>query len=660
MATTIHPHLRLSSLDKLPIMKRRLAKSITASAGPLTQQTVSEFATVMKNRQSTTICNDFVPVFYFLLDTARIPQIPAFDSDSPDNDVAHFYLSLGSFHLARRKKIFPDLWPRLDVWCYYFFQHEELISSTIGLGAPQTKQFYLEMMHFLRYISSASPSNHALIISDRKSHILAGRAYRCFSDEADFFGQQHALLMVRDILTMGKVRLGDVLEGFGGDISDLARLIMRHCELGVPWTAPSTDKPDLATFVIGLNILVRLDESGDDKKDAPRPMCAALIPLGFVKIIIKAGLVLGKIPSPIPEHSVLMCTCLTSLQHLLETDTGNGVLQTAVHFGLLNFLLAASSKKHSSLVVDICVGCLLVDVLTSFTVYYHVLEEMQKASALDIVSLAERMPLSSKLARAWRTFGSALRARLELRDSFNADPSIQSRNICGNCGVILPKLNFKRCSECRWITYCSTECQALDWDARHRVSCAEENIYRLKIRTTYTRKEYSFLRFLIHHSYTTSKSAIALAHVLRWEEDPDAWVCTILDYASFPVRMETIGGPQDMGRHMVHTGKRDTEAEADGKGMGMGREEGMFGVVEKSTKVMVRMPMAEAGRTVPWLFLVARESGLVRELREIAARRRVGRGGCGEEEKGEGELREEVERVIEGEGVTTVIKTVVL
>ncbi|KAK7062407.1 hypothetical protein R3P38DRAFT_3167399 [Favolaschia claudopus] len=660
MATTIHPHLRLSNLDKLPIMKRRLAKSITASAGPLTQQTVSEFATVMKNRQSTTICNDFVPVFYFLLDTARIPQIPAFDSDSPNDDVVcslrgAFLSLIGLFSSRPSHKVFPDLWPRFYVWCYYFFQHEELISSTIGLGAPQMKQFYLEMMQFLRYISSNSPSNHDLIIFDRKSHILAGRAYRCFSDEADFFGQQHALLMVRDILTMGKVRLSDVLEGFGGDISDLARLIMRHCELGVPWTAPSTDKPDLATFVIGLNILVRLDESSDDEKDAPRPMCAALIPLGFVKIVMKAGLVLGKILSPIPEHSILMCTCLTSLQNLLETDTGNGVLQSAVHFGLLNFLLAASSKKHSSAVVDICVGSLLVDVLTPFTVYYHVLEEMHKASALDIVSLAERMPLSSKLARAWRTFGSALRARLELRDSFNADPSIQSRNICGNCGVILPKLNFKRCSDCRWITYCSTECQALDWDARHRVSCAEENIYRLKIRTTYTRKEYSFLRFLIHHSYTTSKSDIALAHVLRWEEDPDAWVCTILDYASFPVRMETIGGPEDMGRHMVHTGKRDTEAEADGKGMG--REEGMFGVVEKSTKVMVRMPLAEAGRTVPWLFLVARESGVVRELREIAARRRTGSGGDGE---GEGELREEVERVIGKEGVTTVIKTVVL
>ncbi|KAK7044371.1 hypothetical protein R3P38DRAFT_2878416 [Favolaschia claudopus] len=476
----MHPDLRLSNLDSLPIMKRRLAKSIMA--GPITKQTLAEFATVQLSRP-TTPTSAFTPLFYFLLDPTRMPPISALDALDANtlSDLSGGFLALTCIVDARpSRQTFPDLWPRISSWSYYIFQHEEFLVKVLGLSS--LKEYYLRMMKFLDHMSKL-PANQAIIVSARTSHVLAARAWSYYSDQAVFSTHPGALLTISDILVQGVVRLDDIFEGLRGDVSDLAYLIARQSELAVPPEASSMDMDKFCYLVMTLSVVSQIDDISNSGPSHRHVVCSALLPQGFVRTLTVAGLTLSDI-SPAEfskEYSIAIGLLLCVLQVVLEQDRGSQSVQTAVRCGLLRTLLAVSTWSHFDEAVVHYIHLILANILGPFTVYYHVLEELEKADALDIVDQAARLRLHPKLVEGWRTFGSAVRARLELRDSFHLDPA-QCRNVCGSCGIILAKNLLRRCSRCRWEMYCSTNCQARDWrSGHHRFYCAMDHISRISM-----------------------------------------------------------------------------------------------------------------------------------------------------------------------------------
>ncbi|KAK7039706.1 hypothetical protein R3P38DRAFT_3468561 [Favolaschia claudopus] len=630
----MHPDLRLSNLDSLPVMKRRLAKSIMA--GPITKQTLAEFAISAQTSRGTAT-SAFTPLFYFLLDPSRMPPISALDALDANtlSNLSGGFLALTCIVDARpSRQTFPDLWPRISSWSYYVFQHEEFLVKVLGLSS--LKEYYLRMMKFLDHMSKL-PSNQATIVSARTSHVLAARAWSYYSDQTVLSTHPGALLAISEIFIQGVVRLDDIFEGLDGDVSDLACLIARQSELAVPPSASQMDMDKFCYLVMTLSVVSQIDDISNSEPSHRHIVCSALLPQGFVRTLTIAGLTLSDI-SPAEfskEYSIAIGLLLCVLQVLLEQDQGSQSVQTAVRCGLLRTLLVVSTWTHYDEAVVHYIHLILTGILGPFTVYYPVLEELEKVDALDIVHKAARLRLHPKLVEGWRTFGSAVRARLELRDSFHSDPA-QCRNVCGSCGTILAKNLLRRCSRCRWEMYCSTDCQARDWRSGHRLYCALDHISRIKVRMTYTRKEYTFLRFLLHHEYTTAKFDIALAHVLRWKEKPDTWVFTAFDFRYFPVRVNT----------------KDIAAEAF--------PPGGWGYVDQGTRtrMVAVLPTSKvAGAPANhWAFLLARENeSVVGELREIAGRMRGGGEGDGEVgDMDKEKVREEVKKVMEREGATAV------
>ncbi|KAK7022102.1 hypothetical protein R3P38DRAFT_3538310 [Favolaschia claudopus] len=405
----MHVDLRLSSLNKLPIMKRRLAESMINM--PLTRQSLAEFALLIDYSPSI-LSTGFAPVFYLLLDPTRIPQVDTLDSLAPnilyDFHLWSGFLSLNGLFTSRPShETFEDLWPRISTWSYYIFQHEEFLCTALELGLM--KEFYFQMMRFLGYISE-SARDKAIFLSDPKSQIFAARAYSCFSVPSDFLGYQWILdTPIRIILNEADVHLDNLLEGIRGDISDLARIVFRQCEVAVPPLATEMDLSEFVHLAVAFSIIVRTDKSRADlekpkaseqRPDLLRPLCAALVPLGFTRTVTLAALTLSRIPvSKFNEaHRVIMVQCICFLKNCSEQDQGTLVVESALQHGLLDVLLAASNGKHFAPDTRLCVCDILVGVLTRFTLHYRALGKMDEFLASSIIDQAERLELSEGIS----------------------------------------------------------------------------------------------------------------------------------------------------------------------------------------------------------------------------------------------------------------------
>ncbi|KAK7058163.1 hypothetical protein R3P38DRAFT_2599778 [Favolaschia claudopus] len=623
----MHPDLRLSNLDKLPIMKRRLAKSMTTI--PLERLALAQFALFIKDTPAI-VLNGYLPVFYFLLDPARIPPVDGLDSLAPTThcDLWSGFISLSGIFCSRPShQTFKDLWPRVSAWSYYIFHHEDFMCSALGLDSM--KQFYFRMM---RYLSDMATSAHhtTLILADSNSHVLAARAYSYFTAPRDFLDHRHVLNTIRIVLSNGGVTLDNIFEGIRGDLSDFAHLITRQCEVAVPPSSTEMDVNELCHLAIALSIVGRIDNVGAAREkhetsehgSGPRhPLCAALVSLGFIRTLTVGALTLSSLEFD-ELNGVILTQCLCFLQVCLEQDEGTSGLETALRYGLLDVLLVASRRKDSRADLLGNVRNILMAILMPSTVRYHLLGDMEKFLAPSIVGEAEQLSLSTELSSAWGSFASTFRARNQLRKLFDAGELQQCDSLCHNCGFILPKIKFRCCSQCRWALYCSPQCQEFDWRSRHRVLCPQHQRFRAKIRLAYTRKEYQFLLLIVHHEYTETRIETALSLVRHWKEDSDA-LFTILNYSYFPTQIETI----------------TIDYSEDAVRKSFPSSAGAY--ADKGTRLVVHWK-----RGVTWVLLLARREGsVVEELKAIA---KVG-------EMSEEEMRERVERVMEEEGMTTVI-----
>ncbi|KAK7048683.1 hypothetical protein R3P38DRAFT_3174929 [Favolaschia claudopus] len=348
---------------------------------PLTRQSLAEFALLIDCSPSI-LSTGFAPVFFLLLDPTRISQVDTLDSLAPNilYDLWSGFLALNGLFTSRPShETFKDLWPRISTWSYYIFQHEEFLCTALELGL--IKEFYFQMMRFLGYISE-SARDKAIFLSDPKSQIFAARAYSCFSVPSDFLGYQWILdTPIRIILNEADVRLDNLLEGIRGDI--LIRLgphVVR------------TDKPRAD---------LEKPKASEQRPDLLRPLCAALVPLGFTRTVTLAALrALSRIPvSKFNEaHRVITVQCLCFLKYCSEQDQGTLVVESALLHGLLDVLLAASNGKHFAPDTRLCVCDILVGVLTRFTLHYRVLGKMDEFLASSIIDQAERLELSEGIS----------------------------------------------------------------------------------------------------------------------------------------------------------------------------------------------------------------------------------------------------------------------
>ncbi|KAK7002291.1 hypothetical protein R3P38DRAFT_3042262, partial [Favolaschia claudopus] len=424
----MHPSLQVSNLDRLPIPIRRVAKALIA--GPPSTETLQRFSELSQRPEIN--LDIFLPAFYVLLDPLRVPPIDALE----DFDDEIYGLLLGVLIALQAMTAFEipmdmflDLWPRMSTWCDFLFAHEEFLSTALNLGSLD--RFWLGLMGVCGYMSNHAP-NKSIILSTPRICVLAARAYRCFCQTSDFVNER-AFYMICQTFIEGRVGLEEVLEGISGTISDLARLIMRQCEVGVPLNNPEPcldmEPHKTAVLELAFRIVGNIDHvDGRSHAILSAPLCLALIPLGFIKTLTVA--LRGLSSRPLTDGYLQFS--LELLVAIFERDVRRETLKTAVLEGLLDTLVAVSSLDEDQLSADIshCLDWLILELLAPSTIYYDLVSEMQKSSLKISPEVIARTP-SQNLATALQVFVRAIRERFQVFGSFEAETTIRM-SVCGN------------------------------------------------------------------------------------------------------------------------------------------------------------------------------------------------------------------------------------
>ncbi|KAK7056161.1 hypothetical protein R3P38DRAFT_2499038 [Favolaschia claudopus] len=578
--------------------------------------------------------NGFLPVFYALLNPARIPRPHALEIQSADAELYGIIwggiLSVqGCVACIPPHSVFPDVWPRLSAWADFLLTYNAFLSSVSTLNVGPMDAFWVISMGFCGRMAKLAP-NRSLILSTPKSRIFASRAWKCFLRSTDWFEHNVSLPMIHGIMTGGNLCLDDVLEGISGTLSDLAGLIMRQCQLLAPLDDSalpppgSSRMPKLVILGITLDIVHCVDQIHVAQTGGSHyPLCLALVRLGFVDVLISVARILST-PDPafVTHRPGMMARCLQILEAIFIQDRETGALENAVKQGLLRVLLAISwlPKEQLSAEDILAVQRLIITCFIPATAHYEHLVALEKA-IIEIPQGTIANMSSEELVNVWSVFLLAFNERFKARVSFTSD-AISSRSVCGNatCGLILDKIHIQCCAGCRAVTYCSKECQIIDWQARHRESCVQERTSLTTLRFLYTRKEYSFLRYLLHQDYLNQRLEIALDHVQGWAVEPNMRFLTEFDYTLFPIVAETVEAPENLPPKLFRgSGLMDT--------------------------ILLRLPDAAKGQR-EWIFRVARENSAVpKKLKEIATQYHS---------LDPAEVRKRVGRVLRDEGETVI------
>ena len=108
----------------------------------------------------------------------------------------------------------------------------------------------------------------------------------------------------------------------------------------------------------------------------------------------------------------------------------------------------------------------------------HVFREVPTGHAGCILALHEvhQLPVPMIKKAICKTFPvtgpGSLTLRMALRKLGDAGTKLASKLFCERCGSCLKRLRV--CARCRTVSYCSTDCQKLDWKNKHKKLCKKK------------------------------------------------------------------------------------------------------------------------------------------------------------------------------------------
>ncbi|KAJ7910792.1 hypothetical protein B0H13DRAFT_2011199 [Mycena leptocephala] len=508
----MHPILRITNLDRLPLSSRKLAKAICRGAP--TSDSTERFIRLMETMRGENKLAHLLPVYYSLLDPTRIPTAAELDVLSSDS-ICAIEMSLLSL-----QAIFDiETPPQAGRICGRFLMLFHEFLSGLDLDMRNELDLCEDFMTFSREMVSHE-GNETMISSAIGFATMAVHTWSCLLDTGNLLRLETGLDDSLAIIFLATNFAADeVIAGAGGSRDYLAGLIMKHLGLVVPDADTDLSEGEFRLIQYALEVWARMDGIGRNitlkLKDSPKPLsCADFLRCG----------------QSTPEATSYMYRCLTFFGAICFAQGAHRVIRDAAQNGILPVLVSSAQRVLPSGVPrDLCI--LLHDMLAPATVYYHVLRGLVAAySALSSHITRDSFP-ASEIYPAWTSLERAILHRLEILRNFESEDYL-SRRACDNveCGIIRAKKTLKRCTGCCQLFYCSRECQRQDWRRGHHQYCA---LYLCAdIRLTLTAREIAFLRAVLHSDFQEMRTSIYKKSVIKWIEDPSADLVTFCDYRS--------------------------------------------------------------------------------------------------------------------------------
>ncbi|KAK7017816.1 hypothetical protein R3P38DRAFT_2985551 [Favolaschia claudopus] len=537
----MHPAVQISRLQCLPPSIRRFASPACARNSTLKEvERAMEYIQEHRAELSNSQHNAFLPVFFHHLDPAKIPSPGSLDSMDvrTSETISCALISLAAIaHMHQLPRaVGVSLWPRVWPWTHFIITHRDRLPAP-----PPQPTFETDFVRLIGQfhdhpdgweLISSTPGFRCFVAQIWKIGPVIQEPYRelMFSDLSGF---------IADLGVREPKNLDEFVQGAGGDVKDLAALIVQYMR-SIPLKSPSSRivPGGLATEVFRLfTFIVEADQHpGDDVKwlGTPfGPFFEALVRAhGAIETVLELMHTLIGSYAPHTDSAKALKIGLSFITRLLISPWGYASLEPALEAGILKVIVSCATLSCSSMVYLssrylLRVGIPLGLVRRSFY-------ELEDATAT-----AEFR--HSKIFEDWEIFVKLARGRIEILDDEQFEEPWKA---CDNlkCGNFDAKQEFKRCSRCKSFYYCSSECQKTDWQSGgHRTACKSYGnliMHESMPGSSLGTRERDYLRSLLRHDYIANIEKICAEQIKAMSANRSAVLLTVFDYCFFDLQLE--------------------------------------------------------------------------------------------------------------------------
>ncbi|KAJ7736143.1 hypothetical protein B0H16DRAFT_123905 [Mycena metata] len=309
-----------------------------------------------------------------------------------------------------------------------------------------------------------------------------------------------------------------------GRRQDLASVVMLHPKRVVP-TPEHNVTGYTGVHLLGIIFLVdKIIAEGWDE-----PLRGILLSRGIITTLTTPCCALGRSTNEITLVEVK--GFLGALIVGMECSPAQPWIVESLRAGLLPAVFACSSRGNEERTEDLLED-LLQNTLPGSTIHHSVLSQ-RELSLSDVRDFdAKELIVSPTVLRSWREFLLLAEDRLSAMKAYDAC-SFTCPWTCGDlsCDKLDSNHDFKRCSACRSIYYCSPECQAKDWRrGGHRQTC--DALYNRRRRNSHiSAKDRAFTRALLNHDCSKQQREIALDELEWMHAHPNEIPYILFDYS---------------------------------------------------------------------------------------------------------------------------------
>ncbi|KAJ7773908.1 hypothetical protein B0H16DRAFT_1510370 [Mycena metata] len=530
--------LRLETLFRLPLSLRKIATS--AAKGSLEHLDLL----CRRARESPRTFELCLPAFYENLRPEDVPSVDQIDTDDVNDITATFdatsraFKSLQAIYRGHHRdidsKLFVHLWPRLWSWMQFVDSFPFCLPGGPSEGARCVS--FLCHIYNLQYDEETA----LLIDSTPGVRILVARAWVFLLAPqnpwagADVWREQ-GLLALADFLGRRALHsaidpnaaphIEELVEGAGGTIVDLARLVIKLMDLGLSGLSSPDDPPAPTERELLQPAILFL------ANPSHQPHLSAHVFLAYDILPVTMRAICAFNAAPFDHAHIIVSDSFDLIYWLLDTSPCQHWLAEAVRAGFLR-AVASCGNRAAGITGEMKPTLLRIFAsLTEGSIYYRTLSCIENALP-DVESLVTTPPFTaSPIAEHWALLMEILRRRLNLFRVYNTD-TYYSAHACDNlaCGKILKRADFKCCGTCRQRYYCSEICQRHDWQDGHRLACRPIHYASLNSPDSLTNRELSFFRAVIHDDYQSIKPDILFKQIEFMLANPGVDFYTEFDY----------------------------------------------------------------------------------------------------------------------------------
>nr|GAT56051.1 predicted protein [Mycena chlorophos] len=510
----MHSSLWLSNINRLPPRLKMLAQRALRAPYPLDPV----YAALQDPRTAKSDAILFLPVVYINLDTEDTPLL----ADGADlvNDPAlkaRIYRVLQSFqcleklHKSVDSDAIDDLWPRCWAWMHVVQAWSEVIplpsheGDLRGSWVLLVRQLIERCVQRKRNLIAWTPDLRMMI-----AEVWA--IYLKLPQQPDNIDTLRGLSGTLALLAASDYPLEDhymeLVAGAGGRDA-LASLFITQLQRETHAGLERISETGLRRLAgVSAHLLSAMHHIGRELREQ-----------GIVTEITHACLALCRIKRTSAEDIrtgvMFLMNFLRALFGFISDPHADTYIAEALRAGLLDLVFMSSAAKLSVGTEKLLLFCDLA--LPQFMA----LEQVASIVG-DFAESAENLgiDLSEADEASWNTFATAARSRTT---SWRMSKTGTGLWACANveCTVIKARHDFKQCSQCQRVLYCSTACQRTHWRSQHREDCLQ----MAKPLATHALKrprDISFLCSLVLEQYLSSRLAILREIFLSLCIDPTA------------------------------------------------------------------------------------------------------------------------------------------